>query len=131
VPLLAVVVVALEAAAAALLPVPASRPAGALLAAALLASYAVAIGANLRRGRTRIDCGCFGAGARASIGPWMMIRNLLLALLVLAAALPVTNRGLTGLDALTIVGAVTCLAILYAAQEVLQRVDAHPAGSGA
>jgi hypothetical protein len=126
-PGLAVAVVALEIAAAALLPLPATRPAGALLAAALLGSYAVAIGVNLRRGRTSIDCGCFGPAARNPIGPWMVIRNLLLAVLVLAAALPVTSRSLTALDALTIGGAVTCLAILYAAQEVLQRVAPRPA----
>jgi hypothetical protein len=122
VPGLAVAVVVIETVAAALLPLPASRPAGALLAAGLLASYAVAIGVNLRRGRTSIDCGCFGPGARNQIGPWMVIRNLLLAVVVLAAALPLTSRSLAPLDALTIGGAVTCLAILYAAQEVLQRL---------
>jgi Methylamine utilisation protein MauE len=129
VPGLAVAVVALEIAAAALLPVLQSRPAGALLAAVLLASYAVVIGVNLRRGRTSIDCGCFGPGARNPIGPWMVVRNVLLAVLVLTAALPVSSRSLTALDALTIGGAVTCLAILYAAQEVLQRVAPRSARS--
>jgi hypothetical protein len=129
VPALAAALVALEIAAAALLPAPATRAAGSLLAAALFGSYAVAIAVNLRRGRTRIDCGCFGAGSRDSIGSWMVIRNLLLSLLVLVATLPVTNRSLTALDAMTIIGAVVCLAILYTAQEVLQRVALHPAGS--
>jgi hypothetical protein len=131
-PGLALAIVALEIAAAALLPVPSSRPAGALIAAGLLGSYAVAIGVNLRRGRTSIDCGCFGPAARNPIGYWMVIRNLLLAILVLAAALPVSSRSLTALDALTIGGAVTCLAILYAAHEALQRVAPRPArGAGA
>lgn len=129
VPGLAVAVVALEVAAATLLPLPASRPAGGLLAAGLLGGYALAIGVNLRRGRTNIDCGCFGPSARRPIGAWMVVRNLLLAVVALAAALPVTNRGLTALDVLTIGGAVTCLAILYAAQEVLQRVAPRPARS--
>jgi hypothetical protein len=128
-PGLAVAVVVLEIAAVALLPAPSSRPAGALLAAALLGSYAVAIGVNLRRGRTSIDCGCFGPGVRNAIGPWMVMRNLVLAVLVLAAALPVTSRALTALDALTIGGAVICLAIFYAAQEVLRRVDPRRARS--
>ena len=126
-PGLAIAVVALEIAAVALLPLPATRPAGALIAASLLATYAAGMGVNLRRGRTSIDCGCFGPGARNPIGPRMVIRNLLLAVLVLGAALPVTTRSLTTLDALTIGGAVTCLAILYAAQEVLQRVAPRPA----
>ena len=129
VPGLAVAVVALEVAAAALLAVPWSRPAGALIAAGLLGSYAFAIGVNLRRGRTSIDCGCFGPGARNPIGSWMVVRNLLLAILVLAAALPVTDRPLTALDGLTIGGAVTCLAILYAAHEALQRVELRAARS--
>lgn len=128
-PGLAVAVVALELAAVALLPLPASRPAGALVAAGLLASYAIAISVNLRRGRTNIDCGCFGVGARNTISRWMLIRNLLLAVLVCAAALPVSDRALTALDSLTIGGAVICLAILYAAQEVLQRVGLRSAVS--
>jgi hypothetical protein len=66
---------------------------------------------------------------RNAIGPWMVMRNLVLAVLVLAAALPVTSRALTALDALTIGGAVICLAIFYAAQEVLRRVDPRRARS--
>jgi hypothetical protein len=131
-PGLAVAVVMLEIAAASLLPAPFSRPAGALLAAALLGSYAVAIGVNLRRGRTSIDCGCFGPGARNPIGPRMVVRNLVLAVLVLAAALPVTSRALTALDGLTIGGAVICFATLYATQEVLLRAGPrHARGAGA
>jgi hypothetical protein len=126
-PGLAVAVVMLEIVVAALLPVPTWRPAAALLAAGLLASYAAGIGVNLRRGRTSIDCGCFGPAARNPIGSWMVIRNVLLAVLALAAALPVTTRPLTALDALTIGGAVGCLAILYAVHEALQRAALHPA----
>ena len=61
----AAAVVALEVAACVLLLLPSLRAAGAVLAAALLALYASAIGVNLARGRTSIDCGCLGVGRRA------------------------------------------------------------------
>jgi hypothetical protein len=113
--------VALECTTAVLLPPAATRPAGAVLAAALLACYALAIGINLLRGRTSIDCGCLGAGHRRRIGGWMVIRNLGLAAAVLTATLPTTGRDLTSLDFLTIAGAVIALATLYVAQDTLQR----------
>ena len=71
---------------------PATRTAGALAAAALLIAYGVALGVNLRRGRTAIDCGCFGSRLRQGIAPWMLWRNGLIALLALALVLPVSGR---------------------------------------
>ncbi len=124
-PAAAVALVALESATAAMLPFAATRRTGAFLAAALLASYALAIGTNLLRGRTSIDCGCLGAGRRSRIGGWMVIRNSGVAAAALAAALPTTGRSLTSLDVVTIAGAVLCLAALYAAQDSLQRIT-HP-----
>jgi hypothetical protein len=126
-PALACAVVALELTAAVLLPPVASRPPAALVAAGLLCAYAGAIGLNLRRGRTRLDCGCLGAGARKTIGSWMVVRNLLLAGLALIAALPVSDRPLATVDALSIGAAVACLAILYGAIDVLQQVATGPA----
>ena len=126
-PAAALGLVVLESLTAAMLPFAASRRVGALLAAGLLVSYALAIGVNLLRGRTSIDCGCLGAGQRNRIGGWMVIRNLGLAAAALAAMLPTTDRSLTSLDVVTIVGAVLALAALYAAQDSLQRT-AH-AGS--
>jgi len=127
-PASAVSLVTLEGLAAVMLPFAASRRIGAFLAAALLVSYALAIGINLLRGRTSIDCGCLGAGQRNRIGGWMVIRNLGLAAATLAATLPTMGRSLTSLDVVTIVGAVLALAALYAAQDSLQRT-AH-AGLG-
>src|ERR1700682_5508746 len=56
-----------EALAAACLLWPRTRAAGALTAAALLLAYAAALAINLRRGRTSIDCGCFGLPRRHGI----------------------------------------------------------------
>jgi Methylamine utilisation protein MauE len=128
-PAAALGLVALEGLTAATLPFTASRRVGAFLAAALLVSYALAIGINLLRGRTSIDCGCLGAGQRNRIGGWMVIRNLGLGAATLAATLPTTDRSLTSLDAVTIVGAVLALAALYATQDSLQRTAPAAAGS--
>jgi len=66
---------------------PATRPAAATLALALLAVYGAAIAINLFRGNRRIDCGCGGAGQGLS---WFLLgRNvLLIGLAVVSAATP-------------------------------------------
>ncbi len=100
---------------AALLVIPSRRSLGALLAAMLLVAYSFALGLNLLRGRTRIDCGCFGFGRAERISWWMVIRNLILLLAVaLVAMLPISSREIGTLDVVTIVGSVTGAAIIYA-----------------
>lgn len=53
-----------------------TRQIAVLVGALLLAIYAAAIGINLRRGRTSIDCGCGGGGQ--GISPLHLIRNAVL-----------------------------------------------------
>src|SRR5262245_55902180 len=77
-PIAAPILVALEVAAAVLVFSPATRVAGAWLAATLLACYAGALAINLRRGRTSIDCGCLGFSRRRRIGAGMVVRNVVL-----------------------------------------------------
>jgi len=92
---------------------PAAGPAPALVAAALLGLYTLAISANLVRGRRSIDCGC---GARPQpLGEGLVVRNAVLFGIALAAALPATGRALTGLDTATILGGAAALAAVYAA----------------
>src|SRR5262245_3987768 len=62
VPLVAAAVAASEACAAVGLMLPQTRSVAALFACGLLLFYAAAIGINLLRGRTSINCGCGGAG---------------------------------------------------------------------
>jgi len=87
VPLVAMLLPALEGVAvvALALPLPSTRRVGSVLAACLLAVYALAIAVNLWRGRVAIDCGCGGGGQGIS---WLHVaRNgLLLGLCALAAA---------------------------------------------
>lgn len=67
---------AAEAAVALGLVLPWTRAVAAAGAAALLAIYGVAIAINLLRGRTRIDCGCGGAGQGLSW--YLVLRNAVL-----------------------------------------------------
>jgi len=77
----------------------------ALGAAALLLSFAGAMGLNLRRGRRHIDCGCFQSALAQSLSWKLVIRNIALALLIgvslLTPAAPddlfaVVNGGMVG-----------------------------------
>lgn len=97
--------------AAALLVLPAP---GLVATALLLATYAVAIGVNLARGRRHIDCGCGGPAARQPISGRLVARNLLLATAALAGLAPVDARPFVWVDALTVVAATAALATLYA-----------------
>lgn len=108
-----------ELAIAAALVVPATARAGALAAAALLALYALAIAINLARGRRDLDCGCFGASARQTIGPSLVARNLVLIAAALATLAPVDARPLAWLDWVTVALAVATLAALYGAADRL------------
>jgi hypothetical protein len=101
------------------------------LAASALCVYAMAIAVNLRRGRRYIDCGCGGFGKRRPIAPWMLARNLGLALLlVLCDAFPAAARPLYWLDAVTVAGAVVIAAFLYLALEELLGRPPQPASIG-
>jgi len=84
-PFAAAGVATVEALTIALLALPATRPSGAVAAMTLLAVYAGAIAINAARGRTRLACGCGGADQR--VGWALVVRNALLMLLALPAAL--------------------------------------------
>jgi hypothetical protein len=100
---------------------PATRRIGACAAAAQLVVFAAAIAINLRRGRTSIDCGCFGSRLREGISAWLVARNLALALLALSMLLPATPRELTALDIATALAVVATLSFLYPVLAVVLR----------
>ena len=100
---------------------PATRRIGACAAAAQLIVFAAAIAVNLRRGRTGIDCGCFGSRLRQRLSGWMVVRNLVLALLAFALLLPGRPRELTALDIATALAAVATLSFLYPVLAVVLR----------
>ena len=90
-----------------------------LAAALLLAVYAAAIGINLARGRTDIDCGCSGTAARTTLSGWLVVRNLVLVAMALGLSLPASHetRPLVWVDGLTIAGATAALAACWLASE--------------
>ena len=55
-------------------------------AGALLCVFAAAMAINLKRGRTQIDCGCFDASLRQTLSWPLVVRNVLLALLLIVAS---------------------------------------------
>jgi methylamine utilization protein MauE len=98
-----------------------ARQAGGFAAAALLVGYACALWINLQRGRTRIDCGCFGSRLRQEISAWMVVRNLTLALLALTLLLPSQSRTLSLTELALAIVFVLTLGFLYPVLAVVVR----------
>jgi hypothetical protein len=97
----------------------ATRSYGMLIAAGVVTLYAGAIGVNLIRGRTRIDCGCMGFSERQPLAKWMVARNLIIAAAALIACLPRSPRELMAWDGFVIVCAALSAVGLYMAQGLL------------
>ncbi len=117
----AVMVIAAEIAIAAGLTAPSSRAPAAIAAAVLLLAYGTAIGINLMRGRSLIDCGCsFGGRGGDRLSSWLLVRNAVLALAAMTCAFPILTRPLGWLDALSIVLFISTAATLYLAAERLR-----------
>ena len=100
---------------------PAARRLGACAAAVQLILFAGAMAINLRRGRSSIDCGCFGSRLRRGISVWMVARNLALAMLALSLLLPPKPRALGVLDIAAALAFVATLAFLYPVLDVVLR----------
>jgi hypothetical protein len=95
------------------------RAPAALLVAGLLCLYAVAIGVNLRRGRTDLDCGCHLGGSRQVIATWMVWRNCALCAVTLCLCLPIRLRQLGAQDWLDIIGISGTSVLLYRAAHLI------------
>lgn len=62
----------------------AARATGAV-SGVLLASFVGAMALNVLRGRTELDCGCFGSSRQRKISSWAIVENCLLLLLAIFA----------------------------------------------
>jgi hypothetical protein len=110
---------------------PAVRDSAALTGTALLAGYTAAIAVNLARGRRDLACGCGGTDDARPIAPWMVARNLLLAVLLAALLLPWKTRALLPTDALTVGGGSAVATLLYVCLDrLLARVAPMTAALG-
>ncbi len=89
----------------------------AISSAALLAGYTAAIGINLLRGRIHIGCGC-GVGGSADgdqqLSSGLLLRNTILIVIVLVAAIPTTVRSFGVIDYATLGSTLLASALLYA-----------------
>jgi hypothetical protein len=117
-PIVVTAAIAIEAAIAAGLLAASVRSIAAIGAALLFAGYGAAIGVNILRGRTAIDCGCsFGGGSRLT--PLLLARNGVLTAAALIAANPVSDRALSILDYSSVGLFVLAIGVLYVAGESL------------
>lgn len=107
---------AAEFAAALALLFPASRPAGALLAALLWAGYGAALFAARRRGDGGIDCGCDFGAHRRGIGSFAIGRAFALGAAALLLCLSPTEGG--AIDIASVFAALAFVTLLFAAGEI-------------
>lgn len=96
---------------------PDARPAAALATAVLLLGYGAAMGINLARGRTDIDCGC--GDAPQPLSGWLLVRNGVLAGAALSLTLADSGRTLGWMDLLLGVPSLLTLMVTYLAVEQL------------
>ena len=77
--------------------------------------YALAMAMNLLRKNELPDCGCNWGKQPQPVGPALVVRNGLLALIAIVVAVPVTQRELSIMDVASIIFATIAVVFLYAA----------------
>jgi hypothetical protein len=90
-----------------------TRRVGAIAAALQLLVFGAAIAINVVRGRTAIDCGCFGSRLRHGLSRLMVARNAVLALVALSLLLPASPRMLSAMEIAVCLGLILTLVFLY------------------
>jgi hypothetical protein len=95
------------------------RASAAAVLIVVLGVFTGAIAINLARGRTDIDCGCFGPALRQRLSWWLLLRNGALFALLAFALLPVGARPLDFLDLVTVAMAAATVVVLYTAANYL------------
>jgi hypothetical protein len=120
----AMTIIAFEAVLApALLLAPSSRPA-AIGAVLLLLLYTIAIGVNLLRGRSDLDCGCYGSARRQTLHPLLLVRNATLLLGAVLATAPSAPRTLVWFDGVSLAAAIAAAVLIWHAANGLLSLGA-------
>lgn len=120
-------VVVVEIALASSFPWPRTAHVAAWTAMALLTAYACAIAFNLARGRRTLECGCAPSAYRQPLSEWLVVRNAALIGVAAISLLPEFERPWSGVDSLTVAGAVASGAMTWtAAQRLLSFTMAVP-----
>jgi len=110
----AVIIVAAEALVAASLASGVALAIGGMLGIALLLGFALAMAIAMARGDRTIDCGCFQSSLRQTLGPILILRNLVLAALLLPT-LAVSQPSAGVIALIDGIGAAATLLLLNAA----------------
>lgn len=105
--------------------VPSLRPLAAAAAGILLATYGAAMAINLWRGRHDIDCGCSGPELDRPLDMALVVRNIVLALMAVVAAVHAGPAVASVAGLLVIVAFVVSGLMLYAAVEGLLASRSH------
>lgn len=90
-----------------------SRPYATAVGIVLLLTYATAISINLKRGRRDLACGCGGPDDRTPIAPWMVWRNILLAVALASTYWPRTPRTFNFTDGVTVAFGLLTFVLIY------------------
>ncbi len=85
----------------------------------MLIAYALAIGVNLLRGRSDVDCGCAGPASHQPISWHLVARNILLATMAAATLVTAPERALGWIDWMTIAFAGLLAVMIYRGSGVL------------
>jgi hypothetical protein len=94
--------------------------AAAVSAAVLLMVFTIAIGVNLARGRSQIDCGCFQSSLRQTLNNRVLIRNgVLLAIAIGSATLTDSNTVVLSERLLSLAFGGACFALYLPLNELL------------
>lgn len=124
----AILVVVLEAGLAVSLAFSPTAPQAALGSAALLALYGALINRELRAHRYDHSCGCLGRAGEERLHAGLVVRNLVLAGLVLLVVLPVTSRPWSWVDTCTLCVGLPVLGLLYVAVDALLALPSAAGG---
>lgn len=122
-PAVSLMLAAIELALALLLLLPAARAVAGYAAATLLIGYAAAIGVNLLRGRSHIDCGC---GDRPQLlSEWLLLRNAVLAGGALLTTLSTAPTSFVWSDLIIAVPVFLVICVVYLiAEQLLENASA-------
>lgn len=105
-----------------------ARPWAPLAAILLLLAFAAAMAINIRRGRRHIDCGCGQSALRQELGWPLVVRNLLLAALLLPRL--VAGDAMTGFDVAVAACSGLALFLLYLVFNALNALPGQALAAG-
>jgi hypothetical protein len=102
-----------------------TRATAAAWAAGLIVLFSVAVWINLLRGRTHIDCGCFGGAFRQRISGWLLARNaVLLAAVVFVGTADAPSRAAHWLDYVTMIAGAASILFAIGAWSSVNNITA-------